>query len=163
MSREWKPGDVAIVTNQSGESGRAIRFSGSPEDGWFAERDGIGGDLTDARPLVVIDPENREQVERLCNLVDGAFNDTRIDGTGPTSTELAQAALREFANPTPPKPEEPTGLGAVVVDEKGRLWVNLTDPKCSTHTDPWVSVHDPDRWASYADIAAVKVLSGGVA
>lgn len=47
--------------------------------------------VTEARPLVVIDPEDREQVERLWDAIMG------VAGIG----EM-QEALREFADPKPP-------------------------------------------------------------
>jgi hypothetical protein len=81
----------------------------TPEDG---DRYPVAGDY---RPVVVIDPEDREQVERLCSgLLD-------IHWYG--NADAMQVALRKFANPTPPKPDEPTGLGAVVEDADGIRWV----------------------------------------
>jgi hypothetical protein len=63
-------------------------------------------------------------------------------------------ALREFADLKPPKPEEPTGLGAVVQDAGGRKWTNTHRIRAWYHSDlgPYV----------YADIDAVRVLSEGV-
>lgn len=68
------------------------------------------------------------------------------------------------ANPapiTPPKPEEPLGLGAVVEDAKGKRWVRGRDSNCH-----WYPETGFDRtvgpWAPWAEIAAVKVLSPGV-
>lgn len=110
----------------------------------------------DCRPVVVIDPEDREAVERLVDQI------TRLNAPGPaTYADRVQLALREFATPTPPKPEEP-GLGGVVEDTKGRRWVNATDHRASVHTNPWMCLSDPERWASYADIDVAEVLSHGV-
>lgn len=64
-----------------------------------------------------------------------------------------------------PKPEEPTGLFAVVEDREGVRWVNFHDRKADrTHFQPWVPHFHPrgDRSAEYSAIDAVKVLSPGV-
>lgn len=168
-AREWVDGDVALVTgparliSEPGDSvtKRAIRS----HDCWYVAK-GRGWrdvELSEVRPLLVIDSEDREQVERLCNAIDKAFNDVRIDGTGPNSTELAQAALRALANPQPPKPDEPTGLGAVVEDSEGSRWIRCWGPGIRM---AWIGSRLPDaedEWATYDSIAAVRVLSEGVA
>lgn len=70
----------------------------------------------------------------------------------------------------PPKPAEPLGLGAVVEDSEGELWI-----KIDRHADcnDWARLGAPEhadaeqatgrtvRWF-YRDIDAVKVLSKGV-
>jgi len=62
-----------------------------------------------------------------------------------------------------PKPEEPTGLFAVVEDRDGGRWVNWRDPNSSMeHTEPWVEHFGADRNLNYDDIDVVKVLSPGV-
>lgn len=147
--RDWKPGDVANYDNV-----RVFRVDdGSGCSRWIDEEgdERQGPALRDARPLVVIDPEDREQVERL----------TRIyyhDGGGPLD-ELAsrmQAALRGFVNPKPQKPEEPQGLGAVVEDGAGSRFVRSDVETCN----PWRGPNGlPWEWS---DIDAVRVLSEGV-
>ena len=103
-------------------------------------------------PVVVIDPEDREQVERLDSAYQNAL-DSAPQYLG--VADVMQTALRSLISP--PRPVEPTGLGAVVEDitEKwvagpgvpgGRRW----EPECGG---------EPRR---YVDIAAVKVLSEGV-
>jgi hypothetical protein len=85
MSREWKLGDVAMVRgdvclrlhNGLWEHGRGDRFAYNEPT---------------ARPLVVIDPEDREQVERLASAIRRA--------PGPFQVAL-QDALRAFADPEP--------------------------------------------------------------
>ena len=110
------------------------------------------------RPLVVIDPEDREQVKRLTEMYRSVDNSI---GWGPL-----QAALREFADPKPPKPEEPTGLGAVVEDVVGVRWVR-TESKPNIGGTVWtsafhVTLADKAELREYVDIDAVKVLSEGV-
>lgn len=77
----------------------------------------------------------------------------------------APVQLREFAKP---KPDEPTGLGAVVEDAEGVKWVRLGRPGDDPTADDWrragwTSGDESERvWHFYADIDAVKVLSEGV-
>lgn len=161
MSREWKPGDVAIT-----QFGRSVVDSGKrcshdyaatphwhhvTHGGW----DPLGSHPT-ARPLVVIDPEDREAVERLATSL----------GSGSHllwGVEYVQERLREFANPKPPKPDEPTGLGAVVEDEEGRRYTRYD----SSDVQPWWwdgkgSEAPVVRRYHWDDISAVRVLSPGV-
>lgn len=60
----------------------------------------------------------------------------------------------------PPKPDEPTGLGAVVEDEDGLRW-SLLPP--TVNGKRWACWDEPRIDRDYADIAAVRVLSEGVA
>jgi hypothetical protein len=146
--REWKPGDVAHVPGV----GRALL---ADDGAWVTQRIGkrhdaeTFGRFTSVRPLAVIDPEDREQVERLTDLL----WETCDDATAQTDM---QAALREFANPTP-QIEEPTGLGAVVEDEDGDHWIRGSHP-----TEPWFSPNGSQDNGTWADINAVRVLSKGV-
>ena len=104
-------------------------------------------------PVLVIDPEDAESVTQLvCALAD--------QGWRPTTAHGCRAALRSLL--TPPKPDEPQGLGAVVEDADGVRWTR-------TQTPP-----NPGRWradtppqvlpgfAGYDEINAVRVLSEGV-
>jgi len=157
MSREWKPGDVALARWRHFDGTIAL-FVGAKQrwvdvDG--AEFDGDEDDLT-LRPLVVIDAEDREQVERLLTILHGGTSGADVWLCN-NADRLADA-LREFADPKPPKPEEPTGLGAVVEDADGRRWVRSDDTDC---VNPW---HRNGSYEAheYADIDAVRVLSEGV-
>lgn len=63
-----------------------------------------------------------------------------------------------------PKPAEPTGLGAVVVDVEGARWI-AHEPDPGRHGNPhrWVSAGYGGRVRlPYAAIDAVRVLSEGV-
>lgn len=165
MSAQWKPGDVAMVQMESGTY-RAIvtkrrQASGEPLQ-FLYETNGF--DLVDhhapgttARPLVVIDPEDREQVERLlASLQSMSF---AVWACG--AFTCMQAALREFANPTPPRPDEPRGLGAVVEDEAGDAWVLDRDDNLGYLDVRWLNVRTRAH-RRYAEIDAVEVLSEGV-
>ena len=168
---EWKPGDVARLVYSVGVTTincRAIRG----ERCWFTSRgDAISDrEVAQARGLVVIDGENREQIERLIlalpDAIDWGF--ASDDPSNPGSPKVVggivepfQAALREFANPTPPRPEEPAGLGAVVEDENGVLWTRVESGVAETR-NPWYPAAFPDLQPDeYDHIAVVKVLSEG--
>lgn len=149
MSREWQPGDVAMVKVHVGH--QETRVARGFDNRWHGQ-DGIYRLATDARPVVVIDPEDREQVTLLNELIQiQPQSDTR------PLVDVLRDALREFANPKPPKPVEPTGLGAVVEDEDGSLHV-----RTSGHiVNPWRSETDGSS-RSWSLVAAVRVLSAGV-
>ena len=109
-------------------------------------------------PVVVIDPEDREQVERLT----GHLADAMHDWPEPRamSPGILADALREFADPKPPKPDEPQGLGAVVEDAEGQRWVRATNFTTVRH---WRGCDE--HWQGrrrWDEITAVKVLNEGV-
>lgn len=117
---DWKPGDVALIDEKwlaiFGENERLIGIDGIR---WETT-----GTLT-LRRLVVIDPEDREQVQRLAQTMDDEFGKrgwANHSTPDPDVVNAAQAALREFESPTLPRPDEPLGIGAVVRDEDGDLW-----------------------------------------
>lgn len=153
MSREWKPGDVAMATDANGQACRAIF---TEEHEWSCA---CGYDLEPAncaiRPLVVIDPEDREQVERLLSNYHGWKWEHATKQ--PSITDM-QAALREFASPTPPKPDEPMGLGAVVEDDQGLKW---TRAGSSSIAGNWLRIGS-NSYVRWSEIAAFRVLSEGV-
>jgi len=168
MSREWEPGDVALRTAHTSDAYtmRSMAVLTCDADGhdvglhWHHENG--GWDLMECppsfRPLAVIDPEDREQVERLSRYIAAAEC-----GDGMAPLDAVQAALREFADPKPPKPAEPTGLGAVVECSDGRVFVvdhvYLRTPRWYGPIRPGEDAYGRPAWS---DIPAVKVLSEGV-
>lgn len=163
MKREWKPGDVALRVSVTGKhvAVRVSRCTAStsstadrPHWHFASESPGVVAqcgtdDMAEYRPLVVIDPEDDEQVERLDRAVDKAL------GESPkytSTTECMQIALRSLL---PAKPDEPTGLGAVVEDAEGRVYVRVRDVE-----NQWAG--RDGHWRTWPHIAAVKILSGGV-
>lgn len=159
MKRDWNPGDVAVSTFCGEDSVRVVRYV----DGWarltdtddYIPDDSMMGTytVTEARPLVVIDPDSNNDVCRLIRLL---FDHGYTYNPDAEDTDLA-AALREFANPTPPKPEEPTARWARVLDGRGRVW-------CRTEWDgglnkPWQHEGTHVHWQI---LDAVRVLSEGV-
>jgi hypothetical protein len=111
-------------------------------------------------PVVVIDPEDAEQVGRLAGILHD-FDAHLADDPHRESAwiSLTRDALRVFANPTPPKPVEPTGLGAVVEDAEGLLWVRAGTYHQGRGRD-WHLLGDTD-YECWADVNAVRVLSDG--
>lgn len=110
--------------------------------------------------LVVIDPEDREQVERLDALIDAElWSKNSPKWAGPA--DVLQQALREFAAPTPPKPDEPTGRYAVVEDGEDGEWCRIDQANGYV----WQLLGQPSgacRYAMWHQIDAVRVLSEGV-
>lgn len=161
-AQEFKPGDLAMVT-MKGEEVMCTRYATGFESGWFH---GVGlvdkqwghpDSGTTPRPLVVIDPEDREQVERLADLL--IVERATTDGVVHSGV---QAALRSLI--TPPKPEEPTGLGAVVEDVEGSKWIRWCSPGAahSFSQQPWQMADGGGADTYWSDITAVRVLSEGV-
>lgn len=149
--REWKPGDVAWARYTDSSGGEiALRT----QTGWMGTRGGMPEgtmEAYDLRPLVVIDPEDREQVERLY----ASWLDNLAAPEREAQVNAMQAALRSLFDP--PKPDEPKGLGAVVEDETGIRWV-----RAAQAGDPWRPTSGPANWREYGLIKAVRVLSEGV-
>lgn len=168
---DWKPGDVARIDDDILDDAARTLFR--TEAGWVdAEGDGrpAVSDVTVTRiahRLAVIDPEDRAQVDRLLD----AFlrHPTDMDPERYRSgypeaydryADAMRAALREYADPRPPKPDEPTGLGAVVEDAGGRRWVRASTLTTVRH---WRGCDDHSQGRRrYAEIDAVRVLSEGV-
>lgn len=150
---DFKRGDVVIHP----EHGRGIVQLGSEGEVLWLEFERHYGVFrvphlaADLRRLVVIDPEDPEQVERLLS----AYYE-RCDTGGHRGAGAFQAALREFADPKPPKPEEPTGLGAVVEDAEDSKWVRIESRTGWWWRNP---AGQNRRWP---EIDAVRVLSEGV-
>lgn len=156
MKRDWKPGDVASTLGVGSQPAFRTPKGWTYIDGSTGD---ANGDNYGFRPLVVIDPDDREQVERLVSLQTAAEV-----GNGMSFADALQAALREFADPKPPRPSEPTGLGAVIEDDKGDRWVRVGG-NLDGIPRPWAehgNIADLRDWVRYADITAVAVLSEGV-
>ena len=122
----------------------------TPVDGyfWWAE-----SDITDVRPLVVLDPESESDCRRL---LEAALDHS--SAAIPTMQTLRNI-LRSLADP---KPAEPTGLGAVVLDSAGRHWV-----RANSWNLPWVyqaGAVEPDEYIDerkWTDLDVAEVLSEG--
>ena len=152
MSNEFKPGDVVVHPKYGRGIVQTKGWVEFADVGNYADYADVAADL---RRLVVIDAEDRRQVEQLEAAVREANGWNMLHHE--RRTAALQAALREFADPKPPRPEEPTGLGAVVEATHGNYFVR--------------SERNPDRpWdrrgggvCSYGwgEIDAVRVISEG--
>ena len=165
----WKAGDVAMVECSDGQWRQAVCRYPLPgvhtsEPYWWFPDNGLRlVSLSKARPVVVLDPEDRRQVEKLRDLADRAW----VEQVGDTGLEYRRAergnalltALRRMV--APPRPVEPRGLGAVVEDDEGRRYLRVCTPAGGAD---WRALHDrtdaPLRW--WREVPAVRVLSEGV-
>lgn len=166
MSRDWKPGDVAALVLKQRADGRTdtdreavgIRDNvGSWASGAAIGRTAYDKDVVEARPLLLIDPEDPRQIERLCGAMLTVDNH---DGRPCYSTTCHVARLGEAIRLliASPKPEEPTGLGAVVEDD-GNTWTRVITTFISDY--PWID--GTCEWRRWDDFTpTVKVLSEGV-
>lgn len=162
--REWQPGDVALVECSDGEWRQATCEPHPNYTGMLVWRfpDRVYRHVNDsaARPLVVIDPESPDDLDRLCKvLVEKMYaaGDAASAANGVHPSTMA-AALRKFATP---KPEEPTGLGAVVEARcrcRGDA-IRFVRNDDVYPNDPWEAICGSHV---YADLNAVRVLSEGV-
>lgn len=111
----------------------------------YAECDRYG-----CSPVAVIAYEDRGQVDQIVRLAwPYAVEKGRL-------AENLSRGLCEFANPTPPKPDEPQGLGAVVEDAEGESWI-----RCRTFPE-WVHASGDAFAQKWEALTVVRVLSEGV-
>lgn len=148
MSGRWEPGTVATILVDGNETtGLATG------DGWMYSDSAGAGHLTFRQvdvvhPMIVLDLAPHDVMRTV-----EALRESR-------GFIALQVADQIEAQTRAPKPAEPTGLGAVVRDHKGSLWVK------------WALTHRAERnWKGpdvggdyrvYTDIGAVEVLSEGV-
>jgi hypothetical protein len=132
MTHNWKTGDVALRTGRDGSTtislvtrqGVGIDAQSNSHQIW-RHANGRWNELGEDekygtyRPLLVIDPEDREQIERLTMAIFAEVGGDLPDGY--TANEV-QAAIRSLLEP---EPEEPTGLGAVVRAGDDSAWVRI--------------------------------------
>lgn len=142
MNENYPPGTVAMV-----EGKVALRVDGpyntrkTPTWQW-GNGEWTALALGPIRPLVVLDL-NEQSYRRVIEVL-------REKGLDQIADMIAEQTR-------PPKPDEPTGLGAVVEDE-GRRWVHFGNA-CWIKTVPNANTH-MKIWADFTP--AVRVLSEGV-
>lgn len=145
----WKPGDIGASS-----FGRSIyigscRIAEHGRDGgacWHNDSGFSDPPNSPRRPLVVIDPEDMTQVERLF----AAFR-------AKLGMRSIQNGLRELLDASN-RPDEPQNIGAVVVDALGRRYVRGATKCCSGH---WTQAA-MDHFIDWSAFDAVRVLSTGV-
>lgn len=145
---QWKTEDVG---HRHGE--RVVLSA----DGWLWATTGMRciDQAQEIKPLAVIDPESDDDMDRLMKCF--ATLPSGVQGR-----DRVQAALREYASPKQPKPDQPTGLGAVVEDDKGKLWVYV--PAGQDDLFPWLSAgpNGDGEWQTWSNVDAVRVLDHGL-
>lgn len=166
--RDRKPGDVQVVLNLHPSRVQEVAY-------WLERRTApgsVGRDVADqikaqghGRRLVVIDPEDRKQVERFRNESLSALRDhignPAVDESAFTEGDLAnamQAALRSLV--PPPKPEEPGRYGAILAGD-GREWFRWTTSERQRRD--WVrpGTDGATEYARWDDLTVVRVLRAG--
>jgi hypothetical protein len=123
VSGQWKPGDVVLVGGSV-----AIRVDYG-NDSAFVDSLGCHWRNEDetSRPLVVIDPEDREQMRLIAECAaDGDAAEWRVD--------MWQRFFRSLAETKVP---EPTAPAAIVTDRRDNIWRWLAD-------GDWVCTSGPD-------------------
>lgn len=154
---EWKPGDVADLDLGS-EIGtrRAILLNNGTTwcDDHSAFWDSRGTQIKEVFPLVVIDPEDYEQIERLH---DSYWSIRRHDAT---RIDALQGALRELADH---KPDEPGTWGVVEAscphETTRREWVHYPDGNwwpVFTYSKVPSRTPLPDDWSDLIDPVIVR-------
>jgi len=138
----YEPGTVAVATVRGVPN---VRIWRTPFSNWVSERR-VGDDtahvdhrVTDVRPLVVLDPDDMDTLDRLVTL----FHESWSGCEGSRGIGLA-GALRNLEKP--PRIPEP-GLWGVVSDSSGNFWV-CNEPGRFTRTHdgvnwPWVDIDSP--------------------
>ena len=165
-TREWKPGDVAIWDIDGQTEVIYFRHGGPDwdEPGWQTGDNGEGYPTPEQlRPAVVIDPED-VPLDDLLRALD------RWHQWSSLAHEQAaiKALFDQIAEQTkPPKPDEPTGLYARVVDDSGAAWVRTAEQSSVwrrelRNGDGRRYLIPQDGCRTWDEITAVRVLSDGV-
>ena len=159
----YEPGTVAVATVRGVPNVRVMRTDNHAATGaeWFSGdliddyRYHNARHLTNVHPLVVIDPDTVPDLRGYLPEMSGDY-----DGD---DHRLVAVIDQIEAQTRPPKPAEPTGLGAVVEDAEGRRFIRY-----GASLAPWIGCADnegidPDRpYRYWSGIDAVRVLSEGV-
>ncbi|WP_370291541.1 hypothetical protein [Nocardioides sp.] len=135
MSREWQPGDVAILND-----GRRVFIATDPSDHTLSAIDANGMWYSRlsmaaraARPLAVVDPEQPIPDEWV-----NVFREVwqTLWGVEDAARAGLAALFAHIANPPQSKPDEPKVFGACVRDRDGAVWLRVDDdaaPWCNEH------------------------------
>lgn len=163
MTREWKPGQVAMVTDKDGRSGRGIC---NVKGGWDFTPEGAdlsayaaASWVTEVRPLITVDPESRVDFERIADMYDPTGLDECWGGRDLFISDLQEAFRRLVREmDTPPKPDEPKAFASVVVDSDGDQWVRIDRNK----NMPWVCHNGTKGAEPWSAVDAVEVIREGL-
>lgn len=142
-------GEKGVIVTRQKVNGKEVWASMTYPDGHSVHGD---RHVTDLHPLVVLDPEKREDAETLLS------SWLAHDSDAPTvyGVDAMQATLRALAAPTP---AEPMGLGAVAKDAHGYIWLRQ-DYGITPGALPWwsKSLRGQREWS---EIESPEVLSEG--
>lgn len=151
----WKPGDVASVRCDSSEWHTALRvkMTGGEGDVWVCSVSGAQPSrfVAEARPLAVIDLEDHDALDPVIDLIWGDR-----DPSDRPATWRVREGLKSLLF-TPPKPDEPQGLGAVVETANGDLYVRS---KTITTVAHWKPAKGGER-RKYEHLNVTRVLNDG--
>jgi hypothetical protein len=131
---QWKPGDVAMVTCRDGKEREATFCThvATEQVSFWKFRDGSlrDADISDARPLVVIDPENLDQVAALLGGYCGWKGAEDVKRNGDTYVGEMQAALRSLLpNRGDLLTHYPAGVrNGVTTALCGKVWTPKSNP-----------------------------------
>lgn len=166
MSTNYEPGTVAVATVRGVENVRVMKTVNDAvwctpkvvQDGGFGGfYHDEGTHVTDVRPLVVLDLDAPE-VEKLRYALTRWAEWTSFV---PEQKAITRLLDQIEAQTKPPKPEEPTGLGAVVRDREGHPWTRIyggPGKGPAWHCD---DARGKDQWATYNELDVVEKLSDG--
>jgi len=168
VSREWKPGDVALVRLSTRAKEEFAIFDG---DVWTVRRGLTAEPVDEPRPLVVIDlseqpastdPAGRTEAHHLIDMLRETAENFFVPDAAALARKVADQ-IEEQVGARVTKPAEPMGLGAVVEDAIGDLWFRMAIKNHTWAGEVWQRQHNSgDRWSTWDTIAAVRVLSEGV-
>lgn len=164
-SEMWDPGTVAKV----GGVVSVLRQSTRSPLAYWAKSEGPvyrHDEPGDVRPLLVLDPDDADQMREFADTFYTALSGRTRRDSARDADDMRVAVVTMLPKPTPVKPAEPTGLGAVIEDADGRLWLRVDWPK------PWC-LAAPNEREKFRDVIhgshlpwdrvnAVRVLSEGV-
>ena len=151
MSDPRRSDDVQVVLSM--HPARVQEFAA-----WLRNNSGVGSRAADCADQIFAQGHGARLV-----VIDPAANPYHV-GTAAWIDWIEEQYLTQTA---PPKPDEPTGLGAVVEDAEGVRWTLTMRPPATNEpkASPWCRDHIPAsgvKFAEWSEINAVRVLSEGV-
>ena len=152
----FEPGTVAVATVRGMPNVRVFRSEGfwrtATEAGGNVTHWDYNGGATDVRPLVVLDPDDTETLDRLVTL----FQESWSGCEGSRGIGLA-GALRNLTKP--PRIPEPGLWGVVEASFNGyraKFVRMVTGPSAQQWAD------DESRWADWSDLIDPTLVRDGI-
>lgn len=148
---DYKPGQIAMVTAANRREEFRAFFDGKTWRELSSHSFCVDGPPT-VRPLVVLDLSMPLEYASALKGLAEIGDDNEARGWAMDARRLARLIEAQ----TRPDIEEPKGLGAVVEDKDGDLWVRIYD-----EPEPWRWGASRESWSRLKD-DAVRILSPGV-